>query len=126
MQGRWAKRKEMASRQNRCFLLQAGLRSLRALLVAMLYLYCCSSSSAQEKYEMTVDPAFGRVYPADRWLPLRITLGNNSDAAVDGAVIIPIAQPTVATEFHVPVVVPAHAQVSVTAYAYLPKKALSK
>jgi hypothetical protein len=115
----------MGLRETRGFF-RPSHHGLLCAFIALLFPLCfCLEAGAQEKYELTVDPAFGRVYPADRFLPLRVTLANHSDGAVEGSVIIPVLQGPAPTEFHVPVAVPPRAQFSLNAYVYLPQKPLS-
>jgi hypothetical protein len=86
----------------------------------------CSTAFSQVRYDLTVVPEYGRMYPPGRWVPLRIEARNNTQLPVDGAVIIPVVQPAVATDFRIPVFSPPNSSVILTAYAYLPAKVLGK
>jgi hypothetical protein len=94
------------------------------LLIAALLMLVVAPIEAmgQENLEITVEPLLGRIYPPDRWLPLKVKLSNPSDARIDGTVIIPLLRP--AASMQIPASVPAKSVVTLTAYAYLPATAL--
>ena len=97
-----------------------GLLSLFVLLLSSALAY------SQEKYEISVEPVFGRVYPPDRMLALRVVFQNHTDSPVDGQAIIPSTEGVAPAEFRVPATVPAHSRVAIVAYGYLPDKTIPK
>lgn len=103
------------------------LSSQRGIILNIGFgLIFCSPAFCQVNYELTVTPVYGRMYPPDRFVPIRIEARNNTERPVDGAIIIPVNEPNAATDFRIPLYSPARSMVILNAYAYLPAKVLTK
>jgi len=100
-------------------------RSFTLGLGCLLQLFLIGgASTAQSTFEITVSPVFGVVYPAGRWLPLRVELRNSTDSAVNGAVRIPVSLPSASSDIRIPAVVPPRSKVVLMSFGYLPDKPL--
>ena len=87
---------------------------------------CSVGFSQQVRYELTVAPVFGHIYPPGCWVPLHIEARNHTSVPVDGSISLPVVLPNASTDFKFPLFVASNSEVNLTGYAYLPEKVLGK
>lgn len=94
---------------------------VRSFLCVMLILLAAPVGLAQvQPYDLSISMMYGVMYPADQWVPLRLTVSNNTDQDFTGHVSLPVREVGGGAEFQVPVRVPARSSVQYVAYAYFP------
>ncbi len=69
---------------------------------------------------MNASLPYGAVFPPETWLPIQLEFVNRSGRDIQGWGVWPVESKEVSADFEVPVTVPAHSQVKVWAYGYVP------
>jgi hypothetical protein len=92
------------------------------LLILFLSLVTISASRAQS-LSMSAGFELSQGYKPDAWQPLRVELRNESDRAIDGAIVVPISDPDAPSTMKLPVNVPARSSVRTTVWTYFPRPA---
>jgi hypothetical protein len=64
-----------------------------------------------------------QVYRPDMWQPVQLELRNESDRAIEGSAVLPLADAKAPAQMRLPVSVPAHSRVRVTLWGYFQRTA---
>src|SRR5690606_29850274 len=95
-----------------------SLTKFACWLLLALMMVKSSAAARNSPYTMNVSLEHSVLYAADRWLPVRVELTNQSATPVNGFVeITPAGEGAV---YHLPVFVPAHARVTRPVAVYFP------
>lgn len=94
---------------------------VRSFLCVMLIFWAAPAGVAQvQPYDLTISMMHGVIYPGNQWMPLRLTVTNDTDQDFTGHVSLPVREMEGGVEFQVPMRVPARSRVQCVAYAYFP------